>query len=167
MAKKKAAGHDEVDSAAQKDKREFVRSMLRTEMSMSTKDVADALLKKGYSVPDHADKSATGTKNWATFGVWVSNQRKVAGGADGAGTKRGGKGERRAEWSDIISSAQTMIALAGSTEAAMKILDTVATIDITSMRKGIAKIAELEKAIGKDKVDTAIAVLFGNDVGNG
>lgn len=167
MAKKKAAAADvEDDGEKQKNKREFVRGLLAQNPAMSTKDVADALLHKGHTVPDHADKSEKGRQNWATFGVWVSNQRRLSGGAEGAGARRPRGGPGGANGIDLAI-AVSLAEAAGGTNNAAAFLEVVNKLDIGAVRKSLAKLAELEEQLGNDGARKAVAVLYGHRAANG
>jgi hypothetical protein len=165
MAKKMASALMD-DSADQKDKREYVRGLFKNNPSLSTKEVADALLTTGRSVPDHADKSEKGSRNWTTFTVWVSSQKRVA--LNDAAPTRGQTAGSLANALGDLELAAVLSEAAGGTETAIKFLEVVAKLpDIGLARKSLQKLKQLQEALGEDGAKKAVNVLFGRSTGGG
>jgi hypothetical protein len=165
MAKKKAAAEPVKGKA---DKRSVLRELLRKNIEVSTRDAAEHLLHAGFTVPDFDDRSEGAKKEQATFTTYVSQNKSAIRKELGMGAPvRGAARSTSSPGVVDLSIAVSLSEAAGSTSNAAAILEVVSRLDIAAARKALAKLVELEEALGKDNAKKAVATLFGNTVGNG
>jgi len=165
MAKKKAAAEPAKGKA---DKRTVLRELLQKNIEVSTRDVAEHLLHAGFTVPDFDDRSEGAKKEQATFTTYVSQNKAVIRKQLGIGSAARSAARSTSSHGIVdLSIAVSLSEAAGSTNNAAAILEVVSRLDIAAAKKALAKLAELEDALGKDNAKKAVATLFGHGVGNG
>lgn len=165
MAKKKAASESVKGKA---DRRTVLRELLRTNIEVSTRDAAEHMLHAGFTVPDFEDRSEGARKEQATFTTYVSQNKAAVRKELGIGSAvRGAARSTSSNGMTDLSVAVSLSEAAGSTGNAVAFLDLVSRLDVAAAKKALAKLAELEEALGQENAKKAVATLFGHGVGTG